>query len=211
MWICAFDQPAKTSFHQNTHCPPPSTTFNASSTIFSSEDCQAKVSQIGSTYLSSLLAHPAHCTPTPRTAWSPPSPPSSSFSSLPNFPLPQKASCLDGSGLQRASVAGPASEWKGEPAGSEPSEEPPRPSSTPPCRPASASPSPFLSWRQRRSSTHLSPLQSRFSRGKAKKGKTKSFFQDVFNFTGRQMDVQGRNIKERSTIYTKLEGVRRGC
>ena len=30
----------------------------------------------------------------------------------------------------------------------------------------------------------------------------------MFNFTGRQMDVQGRNIKERSTIYTKLEGVR---
>jgi len=29
--------------------------------------------------------------------------------------------------------------------------------------------------------------------------------QDVFNFTGRQMEVQGRNIQERSTIYTKLE------
>ena len=32
----------------------------------------------------------------------------------------------------------------------------------------------------------------------------------MFNFTGRQMDVQGRNIQERSTIYTKLETVSRG-
>jgi len=27
----------------------------------------------------------------------------------------------------------------------------------------------------------------------------------VFNFTGRQIEVQGRNIQERTTIYTKLE------
>ena len=29
----------------------------------------------------------------------------------------------------------------------------------------------------------------------------------MFNFTGRQIEVQGRNIQERTTIYTKLETV----
>ena len=37
--------------------------------------------------------------------------------------------------------------------------------------------------------------------------KANNFFQDVFNFTGRQIEVQGRNIQERTTIYTKLETV----
>ena len=47
----AFDQPAKTSFHQNTHCPPPSTNSMKLRQLFSREDCQAKVSRIGSVLL----------------------------------------------------------------------------------------------------------------------------------------------------------------
>ena len=52
----------------------------------------------------SPLSPPPHWTPTPCTAWSPPSPLSWSFSCLQNFPLPQKASWKDGSAPQRTFV-----------------------------------------------------------------------------------------------------------
>ena len=157
--------------------------------------------------ISLLVARPGHCTFTPCTGWSPsPSPPSSSSSSRPGSPSPPTASCPAGSELRRASVVGRACRWRQEHAGVELSEEQRKPTWTPMWRLASASPSPSRSWRQKPSSTHPSPSQPRFEE-RVRIIKSKHFFQDVFNFTGRQIEVQGRNIQERTTIYTKLETV----
>ena len=174
--------PAAKNFVSAKHTLPASLhKFNeASSTTFLQGGSPTRQRFPGSapSYLSSLLAESAHCTSSPCTAWSPPpSPLSSSFSSLPNFPLPQTW-CLDGSGPQRTSGAGQAWELRQAPAGIAPSEAPPRLSSTPGWPPGSASPSPSPSWRRRRSSTHPSLLESRYisAAEKPKERETKSFF-----------------------------------
>ena len=199
----AFDQLEKTSFQENPHRSPcHANPFSASSPFF-----EAGSQRDESGNISLLVARPGHCTFTPCTGWSPsPSPPSSSSSSRPGSPSPPTASCPAGSELRRASVVGQVCRWRQEHAGVELSEAQRKPTWTRMWRLASASLSRSRSWRQKPSSTHPSPSQPRFEE-RVRIIKRKQFFQEVFNFTGRQIEVQGRNIQERTTIYTKLETV----
>ena len=199
----AFDQLEKTSFQENPHRSPcHANPFSASSPFF-----EVGSQRDDSGNISLLVARPGHCTFTPCTGWSPsPSPPSSSSSSRPGSPSPPTASCPAGSELRRASVVGRVCRWRQEHADVELLEAQRKPTWTRMWRLASASPSPSRSWRQKPSSTHPSPSQPRFEE-RVRIIKRKQFFQEVFNFTGRQIEVQGRNIQERTTIYTKLETV----
>ena len=98
----------KTSFHQNTHGPPLHKSIQSFIDNFYQafrDESYAKGFPVWLHLLKlSPLSPPPHWTPTPCTAWSPPSPLSWSFSCLQNFPLPQKASWKDGSAPQRTFV-----------------------------------------------------------------------------------------------------------